>query len=170
MIPPDFWLKAQSIGRAAGLVAILWASLPAFADVSGRVVGVLDGDTIKVLDSNQVQHTIRLMGIDAPEKGQPFGQKSKQALSDCSYGQIATVLGSKRDKWGRLIGKVMVQERDCNLHQLQLGMAWHYTAYKKEQTKEDRSLYEEAQELAKTGRLGLWSDSHPIEPWVFRHK
>lgn len=151
-------------------MAVLCVSLPVIADVTGRVVAVVDGDTVKMVDSDQVQHTIRLMGIDAPEKKQPFHSSAKQALSECSYGQTATVLGSKLDRWGRLIGKVMVKKTDCNLRQVQLGMAWHYTAYKKEQTAEDRVLYDEAQELAKTRRLGLWSDPQPVEPWNFRHK
>lgn len=154
------------------IIAVLLFLCPllAYADVTGRVVAVIDGDTVKVLDSNQVKHTIRLMGIDAPEKKQPFHSRAKQALSDCSYGQVATVQGSKLDRWGRLIGKVMVGKTDCNLRQLQLGMAWHYTAYIKEQPKADRGIYADAQEEAKKTKKGLWSEPHPQESWNFRHR
>ena len=108
---------------------------------SGLVVGVSDGDTLKVLDERRQTHTIRLMGIDAPEKAQAFGQRSKQSLSELAQGQRVLVDASKRDKYGRMVGKVLSEDgRDLCLEQIQRGMAWHYRKYGAEQAAEDRGL------------------------------
>jgi endonuclease YncB( thermonuclease family) len=105
-------------------VAMLFAS-PCAADVRGKVVGVQDGDTLTVLDESRVQHRIRLSDIDAPEKPQPFGQRSKTGLSDCAFGQHVTILGHKIDRYNRLVGKVTTQASvDWNLRQLELGLNW----------------------------------------------
>ena len=73
------------------------------------MVGVADGDTVTVLDADKVQHKIRLAGIDAPEKSQPFGNRSKQNLSDLVFGKYVRVDWDKRDRYGRIVGKVWVQ-------------------------------------------------------------
>lgn len=94
------------------LMALLLAcaATGASADtIVGRVVGVADGDTITVLDAEKVQHKVRVAGIDAPEKKQAFGQRSKASMSDLVFGKDVTVLTSKRDRYGRIIGKVMVR-------------------------------------------------------------
>ena len=78
---------------------------------------------IKVLDADKVQHVVRLSGIDAPEKKMPFGQRSKQNLSDLVYGKWVEVEGEKTDRYGRLVGKVLVNGKDANLAQVQAGMA-----------------------------------------------
>ena len=82
--------------------------------ITGRVVGVADGDTITVLDSDNVQHKIRLAGIDAPEKKQAFGTRSKESMSDLAFGKALDVETSKRDRYGRQIGKVLVNGRDSH--------------------------------------------------------
>jgi len=81
--------------------------------LTGRVVGVADGDTITVLDANRQQHKIRFQGIDAPEKAQPFGQRSKQNLSRMVFGKDVRVEWDKRDKYKRIVGKVWVQPESC---------------------------------------------------------
>ncbi len=138
--------------------------------ITGRVVAVADGDTLTVLDGSNTQHKVRLAGIDAPEKKQPFGDKSKQALSDCALGKAAAIDSNKRDRYKRLVSKVVVAGTDCNLRQVQLGMAWHYKKYEREQEVEDRSLYAQAEYLAQRDKLGLWSDVSPVAPWDFRKK
>ena len=137
--------------------------------VMGRVVGVVDGDTITVLDVDQVQHKIRLSGIDAPEKKQPFGTRSKESLSELAFDKTVEVETVKRDRYGRRIGKVLVNGRDVNLVQIERGMAWFYRQYQLEQSLADRQLYEAAENLAKVGKKGLWCDAEPIPPWDFRH-
>jgi len=134
----------------------------------GRVVAVTDGDTVKVLDASNVQHVVRLAGIDAPEKKMPFGQRSKQNLSDLVFGKEAVVEGEKNDRYGRLVGKVLVNGHDANLAQIQAGMAWHYKQYQREQSAEDRKIYSAAEDTAKSSKLGLWSGADPVPPWTWR--
>jgi len=140
------------------------------ATIEGKVVGVADGDTITVLDSTNTQHKIRLSGIDAPEKSQPFGNRSKQSLSDLVFSKPVTVDTDKRDKYKRNVGKVLVDGVDANLEQIKRGMAWHYKAYEREQPATDRKAYSDAEIEAKEARRGLWVDSEPVPPWKFRDK
>ena len=138
------------------------------ATISGRVVGVADGDTITVLDNSNTQYKIRLAGIDAPEKKQPFGNVSKKSLSDLVYGKQVSVDYNKQDRYGRTVGKVIVDGTDVNLEQVKRGLAWFYKKYQNEQPLEDRLDYLHAQESAEKTKEGLWVDSEPIAPWDFR--
>jgi endonuclease YncB( thermonuclease family) len=138
------------------------------ATLQGKVVYVADGDTLTVLDDQNTQHKIRLQGIDAPEKSQPLGQKSKQSLSQLVHSQIITVEFQKKDKYGRTVGKVLLNGADVCLAQIKLGMAWHYKPYQSEQPKEDRKIYSQAEQLAKLNATGLWMDNNPMPPWEFR--
>jgi endonuclease YncB( thermonuclease family) len=151
------------------LIGLVLASTQAIADtLLGRVVKVSDGDTITVLDSSNHQHKIRLMGIDAPEKKQPFGERSKQALSSLVYDRQVVVEYTKLDKYGRKIGKILVNGVDANLRQVEAGMAWHYKKYKTEQSSEDVVLYTAAEEVARKEERGLWVNRGPISPWEWR--
>ena len=130
----------------------------ALADVvTGKVVGVSDGDTITVLDSGKQQHKIRVAGIDAPEKNQPFGQRSKENLSRLVFGKEVDVQWTKHDRYQRIVGKVMVAAPDCQrpdcakaldagLGQVTAGLAWWYRKYAKEQSAEDARSYETAEQ------------------------
>ena len=141
------------------------------AEFSGLVVGVNDGDTIKILDDTHHAHTVRLMGIDAPEKGQAWGQRSKQSLSDLVFQKTVSVQWSKRDKYGRIVGKVLTLEgTDICLEQITKGMAWHYKKYAGEQPADDRGQYADAEEIARESGVGLWQDVAPMPPWVWRHR
>lgn len=159
--------------RALGIACLALASLGlAWADeLQGRVVKVADGDTITVLDAQRQQHVIRLAGIDAPEKSQPYGQKSKAHLSQAVFGQTVTVTFDKRDRYGRIVGQVRVLGEDANLRQLQAGWAWHYKQYQSEQTPDQRSVYDAAERAAREKRLGLWQGQGPASPeppWDYR--
>ena len=138
--------------------------------LDGRVVEVADGDTLTVLDAQKKQHKIRLLGIDAPEKAQPFGQKSKESLSALAFQKQVQVRSSKQDRYGRTVGQVFVGNMDVCLEQVKLGMAWHYKTYQREQSPEDRVLYDRAESQAREQRVGLWQDPSPVEPSVFRHQ
>lgn len=140
------------------------------ATIEGRVVGVADGDTVTVLDDSNTQHKIRLSGIDAPEKKQPFGMRSKQSLSDLVFDKQVAVETDKRDKYGREVGKILLTGQDVNLEQVTRGFAWHYKAYEQEQSGNDRKLYDFAEKEAKASRRGLWADVDPMPPWDFRHQ
>ena len=137
--------------------------------LTGRVVGVTDGDTVTVLDAGNTTYKIRLAGIDAPEKQQPFGQASKQALSERVYGKEVAVEWQKRDRYGRIVGKVTVNHTDACLAQVTAGLAWHYKKYEKEQAPEDRTAYAAAEGQARAAHRGLWADTDPVPPWEWRH-
>ena len=136
--------------------------------LTGRVVRVTDGDTIVVLDTDKVQHKIRLQGIDAPERRQAFGTKSKEHLSDLVAGKTVEVDYSKYDRYGRVLGIVMVNGEDANLEQIEAGMAWHYKKYQREQSPSDRVKYSDAELEARRHKVGLWRDPNAIPPWDYR--
>jgi len=151
------------------LVSLVFALVDAKAEVLiGTVVGITDGDTITVLAKDNKEHKVRLMGIDAPEKTQDFGDESKKALSNYIYQREVTVDYKKLDKYQRKVGKVILDKQDICLAMIELGMAWHYKDYEKEQSKTDRDLYSQAEVKARESRIGLWQLSNAIKPSAFR--
>jgi endonuclease YncB( thermonuclease family) len=147
--------------------------------LTGRVVGVADGDTVTILDAEHQQHRVRLQGIDAPEKAQPFGQRSKQSLSTLVFGKDVEVRWNKRDRYQRILGKVMVADPNCRTShcpktldaghaQITVGMAWCYRKYGTEQSAQDRGAYEFSEQEARAKRAGLWADANPVAPWDWR--
>lgn len=153
------------------LVALLFAlssGLALAGMLGGQVVGVADGDTITVLDDQRTQHKIRLAGIDAPERAQAFGRRSKETLSALAFGRHVTVEAEKQDRYGRTVGKVIIDGQDANLAMVQAGMAWHYKTYQREQSPADRILYADAEQEAREARRGLWRDAAPTAPWDHR--
>jgi len=152
------------------VILALAISSSAWADLTGKVIGVADGDTITVLDSSKQQHKIRLAGIDAPEKGQAFGFRSKENLARWVYDRDAIIVGNKTDRYGRLVAKVIVDGHDAGLEQVRAGLAWWYRAYAKEQTLDDREIYELAEKEAREQKLRLWRDPNPVPPWEWRRQ
>lgn len=152
-----------AIVLASALSTNLWAQ-----NLTGDVVAIADGDTLTVLDTDRVQHKIRLAGIDAPERKQPFGQRSRQRLADLVFRKQVEVETQKKDRYGRTIGKVMHQGRDVNLVLVAEGMAWHYKQYDHEQRTSDRERYASAEDEARAQRRGLWVDPMPVPPWSWR--
>lgn len=136
--------------------------------IEGKVIRVSDGDTIAVLDKDNKQHKIRFQGIDAPESKQAFGQASKENLSKMVFGKQVTVIWDKVDKYGRTVGKVLLDGKDINIEQVKAGLAWHYKKYSDEQPPEDRITYAKAEEDARGAKLGLWQDPNPTPPGDWR--
>jgi endonuclease YncB( thermonuclease family) len=140
-------------------------------DLAGRVIAIADGDTITLLDTDKHQHRIRLDGIDAPEKAQAFGDRSRQSLRALAHDHAAVAHCSKTDKYGRRVCRVLIDGQDVGLEQVRRGMAWHFKRYENEQSLVDRSAYAEAEAEARAERRGLWRDAEPQPPWAFReHK
>ena len=137
---------------------------PAWADTTGLVVSVHDGDTLTVLVSKQ-QVKVRLAEIDAPELRQPFGNRSKQSLADLCFQERAKVELIAKDRYGRSVGKVECRTVDASAHQVATGMAWVYDRY----SKPDSPLYP-LQNEAKAARRGLWADTEPLPPWEWRKR
>ena len=136
--------------------------------VYGKVIKVTDGDTVKVLDADHVTHKIRLAGIDAPERKQPFGKASGKYLAKLVNQQMVCIQGDKTDKYGRTVGVILLNDLDINLELVTAGYAWHYKKYQNEQSKLDRKFYSDAEEAAQTATIGLWSIPNPIPPADWR--
>ena len=149
------------------LLALPFAAASA-ATLTGRTVRVTDGDTIVILSEGNVQHKIRLQGIDAPERGQAYGTKSKEHLSEWVAGRFVVVETDKRDRYGRVVGKVLVGGKDVCLAQVVAGFAWHYKKYQSEQTVSDRQRYADAEQEARDAKRGLWQDPQAVAPWDYR--
>lgn len=163
-------MATRAVRWFLGLVLLAATTLACSAELVGVVVGVLDGDTIDIVDQDKVQHRIRLAGIDAPEKKQPFGQQSKKSLSDLVYMKPVVVTFSKRDRYERLIGTVAADGMDVNFVQIERGMAWVYRQYLSELEAPVRRQYINAELTARNLRRGLWIDESPIPPWSWRHE
>ena len=165
------------------LLSLLLLALPLATSAAPRtclVVGVSDGDTIKARCGQAGRYEevkVRLNGIDAPEKRQPFGERSKQRMSDLVYMKDVDLDCIKTDRYGRSVCKVMVtpasaprgpRTLDAGLAMVTVGMAWWYSAYSREQTAQERGQYEFAETEAKAKRAGLWRDTEPVAPWDWR--
>ena len=150
-------------------VTVLVAALLAAADreqiLSGEVVAIADGDTLTLL-VDKTQHKIRLYGIDAPERGQAYGTKSKERLGELCANKAVTVRVTDKDRYGRLVGVVKVPDgTDVNREMVADGLAWWYRKY----APNDKEL-EKAEKDAREQRKGLWADKKPMPPWEFRNK
>ena len=130
----------------------------------GRVVGVTDGDTITVLDEQNQQHRVRLAEIDAPERGQPWGDRSKQALSVLVFGKSVSVQQTDTDRYGRVVARVFSDGDNINRAMVRDGHAWAYRQYLTDET----LIATEAR--ARRERAGLWSmsDAQTVAPWLWR--
>ena len=148
------------------LVVVLGTALVAhcaYADFSGKVVRVADGDTITILREHE-QVKVRLVEIDAPERRQAFGNRSRQALARMVQGKQVEVREQGTDRYGRTLGRVYQAGLDVNAEMVRIGLAWVYVRYAK-----DQSLYQVEAE-ARAQRRGLWADKEPVPPWEWRQK
>lgn len=150
--------------------------------LTGWVTHIADGDTITIQDYSSQQHKVRLMGIDAPEKYQAFGNRAHQTLGALLNGRDVAVEWHKKDRQGHIVGKVMIapfespcrNQRDCpktldaGLEQIKAGQAWWDAINAREQAAADQSKYQQAEFEAKVHRNGLWVETNPVPPWVFR--
>ena len=128
------------------------------------VISVADGDTLTVLCNGSKQVKIRLSEIDAPEKRQPFGNRSMQSLSGMCLQKKAKIKPQTKDRYGRTVARVICDGVDANEEQIRRGMAWVYDKYVR-----DQNLYS-IQNKARTSKIGLWADSKAIKPWEYRRK
>lgn len=155
--------------RCIAVCAFIASTSPAVAvELDGTIVGVADGDTVTLLDTSKTQHRIRLDGIDAPERTQPHGQRSRQSLAALAHGRIAHADCPKVDRYGRAVCRVIVDGVDVGLEQIRRGYAWHYVKYAHEQRAIDRERYARAESDARQAHSGLWSFSDPVPPWDYR--
>ncbi len=159
---------AGEVGSTAARLETSDRRAPTFHVLTGKVVKVVDGDTIYALDESLTEHKVRLAGIDAPEKTQPYGLASRKHLASWVAGNTATIQYTKHDRYGRIVAKVLIDGVDVCLEQIKAGFAWHYKKYQNEQDARDRALYAQAETQARVERIGLWRDNRPTPPWDFR--
>ncbi|MDO9708421.1 thermonuclease family protein [Paracraurococcus lichenis] len=146
------------------LLAALVAPPALAADLTGRVVGITDGDTLTLLTPDRRQTRIRLAEIDTPERGQPYGSRAREALSGLAFGRPARVTVADTDRYGRTVGRVVVAGKDVNREMVRLGAAWVYRAYSR-----DPALPAVEAE-ARAARRGLWGlpEAERMPPWEWR--
>jgi endonuclease YncB( thermonuclease family) len=159
--------EQQLMRLPLGVALLLAAATSALAakpgpPVDGRVVKITDGDTLTVLDGSNVQHKIRLAGIDAPEKGQPFGTKARENLAGKVFGQAVHVEVIDVDRYHREVGRIYLGERFINAEMVRDGFAWRYPQYDKP------GEFTAAENDAREHRRGLWADPNPMPPWEWR--
>ena len=128
--------------------------------LDGKVVGVTDGDTIKILTPERQQVKVRLYGIDAPEKKQPYGTAAKRYLADLIAGKTVQIEERGKDRYKRVLGVAYLDGRDVNEILVLNGYAWAFTKYSK--------IYESQEWQARSKGLGLWRDKNPIRPEIWR--
>jgi len=138
--------------------------------ITGKVIGISDGDTITILNDKQEQIKIRLAGIDCPEKSQAFGNRAKTTLSSKVFSQNVKVETRDKDKYGRTLGVVKVGDEDINEFMIAQGVAWHFKKYANTQPQEEANRYAKAQETASQNKRGLWIQDNPMPPWEFREQ
>ena len=136
----------------------LWAG-----GFSARVIGVVDGDTIEVLHKERLER-VELHGIDCPEKGQPFGKRAKQATSDLILGKQVEIAKHGTDKDKHIVAEVLLPDgRNVNQSLVLNGWCWWSRKY----APKDMAL-QQAEEVAKATKKGLWADPNPVPPWIYR--
>jgi len=145
------------------LTAIFFSAVINAAQLQGKVIRVLDGDTIEVLHDNESVR-IRLANIDAPERMQPYGRWSTSQLKSLVAGKQVTVSYTQSDRYGRVLGLVETKYVNVNRAQVISGAAWVYDQYSAD------TALPALQKEAQTQKRGLWADSEPVPPWEWRHK
>ena len=165
-------LVATSARTAVAFVILLFIAGTAWAEINlvGKVISVQDGDTLTVVDEESRQVRIRIAGIDAPEKDQPYGSVSGAHLVELALGRLAAAACPKTDRYGRSVCTVWINDVDVGLAQLRAGFAWHYKRYAPEQSTEQRKAYAEAEEKARAMTLGIWLQSEATAPWDWRRR
>lgn len=134
-------------------------------EIHGKVIGITDGDTIKLLTEDKTLIKIRVANIDCPENKQPFASKAKQFTLNQVFSKDVTLHYLKKDRYGRYICNVIYNDSlSLSEELLKNGFAWHYIKYSN-----DRRL-QALEDQARKLKIGLWQDSNPIPPWEWRSK
>lgn len=151
-----------------GALLFVFSPLSSAKQITGHVIKVSDGDTIKIETRDREIHTIRLLGIDAPEKEQKYGMMARDFLAEYVLFEKVTIKYDKKDFFRRVLGKIIFEGQDINQLAIQNGYAWFYKKFRSSQPEKDRTTYEKAEIAAKNQKLGLWSQSSPMAPWDWR--
>jgi micrococcal nuclease len=161
---PDVRWRRASLHAAIVVLWCLLAPLGASAEqFTGKVVGISDGDTLSVLHEGKAVK-VRLHGVDTPERAQAFGTQARKLTGDLVFQQIVTVIIRDTDRYGRVVGEVLLPDgRSLNQELVKAGMAWWYRRYAPHDT-----TFAQLEAEARTAKRGLWADAHPVPPWEWR--
>lgn len=135
--------------------------------IDGVVTSVTDGDSFAIKSDQGKTFHVRLHGVAAPEKQQPFGAESHRKLSAKLLGKTVRVYFKLTDTLARALGKVIIDDEDVGFEQINSGLAWYYTLYINELSDDDRLTYSQAFDEAKKLGKGLWRDPRPVSPWAY---
>lgn len=152
---------------ALALLGILHiAPVLAAPDLTGRVVGISDGDTLTLLTADRRQTKVRLAEIDTPERRQPYGSRAREALAELAFQREVRVVVEETDRYGRSVGHVYAGGRNVNAELVRRGAAWVYDRYNR-----DPALPVLEAE-ARAARRGLWSlpAAERMPPWEWRRR
>jgi endonuclease YncB( thermonuclease family) len=147
------------------LFALLLATVSIQAEsLQGKVVAIADGDTFTLLDASNTQIKVRLAEIDTPERGAPYANRAKQALSGMVFQKQVAVVVLDTDRYGRTVGRVYVGDLDVNAQLVRVGAAWVYRKY----LRDESLLHLEAE--ARQRKVGIWSlaEAQQVPPWEWR--
>ncbi|RPH03499.1 MAG: thermonuclease family protein [Alphaproteobacteria bacterium TMED93] len=135
-----------------------------------RLVKVVDGDTIRILDQGSNIIKVRLAGIDAPEITQQYGIQSRIALKRMLKDRKFTIQILNKDRYGRSVGIIYIDQLDVNHNMIKEGNAWAYRKYLKTLPGQKGIYYIEAETTSKLGKKGLWAFDKPLSPWLYRRQ
>ena len=136
--------------------------------IRGRITDLVDADTINVLIFGKQQIRVRLAFVDAPEKGQAFGERAKEVLSELVFNKDVKLRPHTIDRYGHLIARVIIDNQDAGLVLLKQGLCWVYEKDVGEAAAEIQTSYRQAQDAARAQKAGLWQDPDPVPPWEWR--
>lgn len=138
--------------------------------LGGTVTAIADGDSFTLSTPDGRRMGVRISGIDAPEKGQPWADASRDHLVKLlSYGAL-TIEPIKTDPYGRQVARVRVRGEDIGVQQIQAGLAWYFVRYAADQRPDERERYARAEREARSAHRGLWADPKPLAPWLYRQQ
>jgi micrococcal nuclease len=153
---------ACCILAAMAICSAWWRPRPTPASITWRVVSVHDGDTLRAIDDDEIEHRVRLAGIDAPEMGQAFGRVSRDRLRELALRQRVVVHLLGQDRYGRDLARLEAGGVDLCRQLVAEGLAWHYVRYS------DDADLAAAEAAARAAGRGLWADPEPVAPWAWR--
>ncbi len=131
--------------------------------ITGYVIKIIDGDTYDLLLQDNETVRIRMDAIDAPERGMPFYRVSKRYLFELIFNKTITISPQKKDRNGRIITRTYTKDgKECSAEIIKAGLAWHYKEYS------DDVELAEYENLARSQKIKIWSDPHPLPPWKVR--
>lgn len=151
----------MNIRKGFYFFALIFSSL-FYGQIIAKVIGIKDGDTVVVLDDNNIQNTLRLAEVDCPESGQPFGKNAKQFTSSQVFGKSIKYYPVNFDRYGRTVAKVYYDGKYLSEELIKAGLGWWYYRYS------DNMNLGKLQDIAKNKKIGLWSDTKIVPPWEFR--